>query len=434
MKLTESAAILLASTKSSRSSLGERLGNWGMATQATLASAFTKAAIRFNVSESDYLVLGTQGIATFEALAYRVPKQEDLEDILRNHLLTNAAYKSGDGAVQVFDRDPPLGWAEYKVSEDAGALRKLWAMAREVCKAEIESLTTGDTETPRAKVGVANSLAMEATAIREGMPTPTSDAERPSLYTLSKVTKSLVPPGANYEHLSWENFISMEEEGVLTRQNKMPKNRPELVISNAKVAVKEKTEDGDPPGSMIQGGDSMRRTLELRARAFAMVEAAPYKVYRSLHDRYLSKLESSVPDGMRVPTINELRRFDRLLHEEILRWLSRNVGQLSEAIQYYLDHDEQALWRLVDPVVSTLPDQGVEAKRGTKRGLEEKKEEKPGEDIQDREAPPKTPKLKKRLVCSKKHTPLCKLPEGFRAKQREAEKKKKAEAKAKAGK
>ena len=32
-----------------------------MATQATLASAFTKAAIRFNVSESDYLVLGDAG-------------------------------------------------------------------------------------------------------------------------------------------------------------------------------------------------------------------------------------------------------------------------------------------------------------------------------------------------------------------------------------
>lgn len=58
-----------------------------MATQATLTSAFTKAAIRFNVAESDFLVLGTQGIASFEALAYRVPKQEDLEDILRNTLL-----------------------------------------------------------------------------------------------------------------------------------------------------------------------------------------------------------------------------------------------------------------------------------------------------------------------------------------------------------
>ena len=405
-----------------------------MATQATLASAFTKAAIRFNVSESDYLVLGMQGIATFEALAYRVPKQEDLEDVLRNGLLPNAAYKGADGVIQVFDRDPPINWAEYKVSEDAGALRKLCAMAREVCKAEIESLTTGDTEAPRAKVGVANSLAMEATAIREGMPVPTSDAERPALYTLSKVTKSLVPPGATYEHLSWENFISMEEEGVLTRQNKMPKNRPELVISNAKLAVKEKTEDGDRPGSTIQGGESMRRTLELRARAFAMVEAAPYKIYRSLHDRYLSKLESSVPDGMRGPTVNELRRFDRLMHEEILRWLSRNVGQLSDAIQYYLDHDEQALWRLVDPVVSTLPDQGVEAKRGTKRGHEEKKEEALTSEIPDKAPSPKITKQKKCLVCGKKHTPLCKLPEGFRAKQREAEKKRKADAKAKAGK
>ena len=201
-----------------------------MSTQATLPSAFTKAAIRFNVSESDFLVLGTQGIANFEALAYRVPKQEDLEDILRRTLLPNAAYKGDDGVVQVFDRDPGIPWSEYKVSEDSGALRKLWAMAKEVCKAEIESLTTGDSEAPRAKVGVANSLAMETSAVDNGMPSPASDAERPSLYTLGKVTKSLVPPGATYEHLSWEHFLSMEEEGVLTRQNKMPKSRPEVVV------------------------------------------------------------------------------------------------------------------------------------------------------------------------------------------------------------
>ena len=404
-----------------------------MATQATLPSAFTKAAIRFNVSESDFLVLGTQGIANFEALAYRVPKQEDLEDILRNTLLPNAAYKGDDGVVQVFDRDPGIPWSEYKVSEDSGALRKLWAMAKEVCKAEIESLTTGDSEAPRAKVGVANSLAMETSAIDNGMPSPASDAERPSLYTLGKVTKSLVPPGATYEHLSWEHFLSMEEEGVLTRQNKMPKSRPEVVVANAKLAVKDKVDDATPPGNAVTGVDSMRRTLELRARGFAMVDAAPYNIYRSLHDRYLSKLEGSVADGMRPPTINELRRFDRSLHEEILRWLSRNVGQLSGAIQYYLDHDEQALWRLLDPVVSTLPDQGVESQRGTKRPKEtDVEEEKKGSKPRDSSPPPKGGKLKKCLVCGKKHTPLCKLPDGFRAKQREAEKKKKAEAAAKA--
>ena len=404
-----------------------------MATQATLTSAFTKAAIRFNVAESDFLVLGTQGIASFEALAYRVPKQEDLEDILRNTLLPNAAYKGDDGVVQVFDRDPAITWPEYKVSEDSGALRKLWAMAREVCKAEIESLTTGDTEAPRAKVGVANSLAMENTAVSNGMPAPSSDAERPSLYTLGKVTRSLVPPGATYEHLSWEHYLSMEEEGVLTRQNKMPKSRPEVVVSNAKLAVKEKTDDASPPGVTVNSVDTMRRTLDLRARAFSMVEAAPYNVYRSLHDRYLSKLEGSVPDGMRSPTVNEIRRFDRSLHEEILRWLSRNVGHLSDAIQYYLEHDEQALWRLLDPVVSSLPDQGLEAQRGVKRHRDQDpEEEKKKDSTRETSPPPKPPKLKKCIVCGKKHTPLCKLPEGFRAKQREAEKKKKAEASAKA--
>ena len=404
-----------------------------MATQATLASAFTKAAIRFNVSESDYLVLGAQGIANFEALAYRVPKQEDLEDILRYTLLPNSAYKADDGVVQVFNRDPPLQWQEYKVSEDAGALRKLWAMAREVCKAEIESLTTGDTEAPRSKVGVANSLAMETAAIGAGMPTPSSDAERPSLYTLSKVIKSLVPPGATYEHLSWENFISMEEEGILTRQNKMPKSRPEVVVANSKLAVKDKLDDVNPPGTAISGSDAMRRTLELRARAYAMAEAAPYATYRGLHDRYLAKLEGMVPDGMRGPTVNELRRFDRSMHEEILRWLSRNVGQLSDAVQYYLDHEDQSLWRLLDPVISTLPDQGLESQRGMKRGRDEVKEtEEPKGGDREKSPAPKAARLKKCLVCNKKHSPLCKLPEGFRQKKREEEKKKKAAAAEKA--
>lgn len=37
---------------------------------------------------------------------------------------------------------------------------------------------------------------------------------------------------------------------------------------------------------------------------------------------------------------------------------------------------------------------------------------------------------KKCLVCGKKHTPFCKLPEGFRKKQRDEQKKRKAEANA----
>ena len=50
-----------------------------MTSQGGLPVAFVKAAVRFNVSESDFLLLGTHGIATFEALAYRLIKADDME-------------------------------------------------------------------------------------------------------------------------------------------------------------------------------------------------------------------------------------------------------------------------------------------------------------------------------------------------------------------
>ncbi len=76
---------------------------------------------------------------------------------------------------------------------------------------------------------MANSLAMEAEAIERGMAQSSSDSDRPSLFTLTRVTKALVAPGATYEHLVWEIYISMEEEGRLVR-TKTPKNRPEVIV------------------------------------------------------------------------------------------------------------------------------------------------------------------------------------------------------------
>ncbi len=49
-----------------------------------------------------------------------------------------SGYKHGDGKVEIFSREPPTTWPEFKASEDAGALRKLWSLAKEVCKAELE--------------------------------------------------------------------------------------------------------------------------------------------------------------------------------------------------------------------------------------------------------------------------------------------------------
>ena len=400
-----------------------------MATQATLASAFTKAAIRFNVAESDYLLLGSLGVATFESLAYRVPKSEDLEGLMKVSIAPYAAFKGEDEVVQTFNRDPPMIWQQYKLSEDAASLRKLWAMSREVCKAEIESLASGDSSVSKQKVGVANSLAMETEAVDAGMPRPGSDAERPSLYTLTRVSRSLVPPGATYERIPWEAFLDAEEEGRLTRLGKMPKPQPELVIRDSKLALKDKVEEELPVGSSVDGEKVMRKALEIRARAFSMTKVASYEVYRRLHDKYFARINATVPSGMRAPTVNEVRRFDRLLHEEITKWLSRNVGELDKGILYHLSHDELALWRLLDAVVESLPDQGIEKGGGSQLSKPEppKKADKSAVK-QEGEGPGKA--KKKCLVCGKKHTPFCPLPEDFRKTQREAAKKRKAEAKA----
>ena len=137
-----------------------------------------------------------------------------------------------------------------------------------------------------------------------------------------------------------------------------------------------------------------------------------------------------VPQGMRPPTLEEVRRFDRTLHEELLRWVSRSAGTLDEGVTYHLEHEEIALWRLLDPVVKTLADQGIESepKKRKRDDPPATKAEKPAPKKEDSSGSGQ----KKCLVCGNRHTPFCKLPEGFRKEQREKEKQRKLQQKAKA--
>ena len=162
-----------------------------MTTHATLSNAFTRAAIKFMVAESDFLVMTHLGVDNFESMTYRLPKSEDLDDFMRTQLLPQAGYREEDGNLIVFPREPEEQWATYRVSVDAGAIRKLWSYAKEVCKAELEAMASGDTGKVKPKANVATATAMENKAVRESeMPAPGSDAERPSLFALTKTSHS----------------------------------------------------------------------------------------------------------------------------------------------------------------------------------------------------------------------------------------------------
>ncbi len=388
-----------------------------MATQAKLASGFKKAAINFDVAESDFLLLESLGVKNFEQLTYRLPRAENLEEFLQNKVYPSAAFKREDGSILVFARPGAVVWSDFKASDDAGALRKLWAFGKEICKSELEAMASGDGEKAKPKMTVASSTAMEAQAVAGGMPSPISDAERPSLYSLTKASQSLVSPGANFEYVGWEHYFSVEEEGRLQRAGRLPKAQPELIIGKANsLSLREKFGQ-EAPLDKVEKTDQLRKCLELRARTHAMIEASSYQVYRDLNDRYISKMGSTVPEGMRCPSINEIRRFDRVLHEDILRWLSRDTGDLTTALKYHLDRDDIPLWRLLDPVMAALPDQGIESGKMPTEHKSDKKRKHSSDDGEGSDKKEEKPKRKRKcLVCGKKHTPFCTLTPEIRKK------------------
>ena len=117
-----------------------------------------------------------------------------------------------------------------------------------------------------------------------------SDAERPSLYALQRASQALVPPGATFEYVAWECFISSAEEGKLQRAGKMPKVTQELVLSGGdKLAVKD-SRVGDAPGQKVSDTDLFRKYMDMRARTFSMIGAGkvqhlpqPYGQVSRLH-------------------------------------------------------------------------------------------------------------------------------------------------------
>ena len=129
-----------------------------------------------------------------------------------------------------------------------------------------------------------------------------------------------------------------------------------------------------------------------------------------------------MPSGVRVPTLNELRRLDREIFLEMGRHLSRGRGTLEDATRFYAEHKDEMIWRLVEPVPANLPDQGIDVgdqeHKDTKKADGDASKKRKLEDERKDEV-----KGKVCLICNKRHTPLCPIPPGWRKEQREAAKK-----------
>lgn len=95
-----------------------------------------------------------------------------------------SAFREDDGEIKVFSRPEVPAWDDFRSSEDAGCLRKLWTLAHQVSKKEVEALATGAEDDQKNKITMATAQELEEEAVRAGgIPPPGSDRDRPSLHT-----------------------------------------------------------------------------------------------------------------------------------------------------------------------------------------------------------------------------------------------------------
>ena len=291
--------------------------------------AFKKAAIAFDVHESDFLGLLSDNVNTYESMGFRFPEREDFEIYLRKTVMLRSAYQDDRGEIVVFNRSSVPTWDNFRSSEDAGCLRKLWTLAHQVSKKEVEALAIGADEDQKSKITMATAQELEDEAVRAGgIPPPGSDRERPSLHTLGRLQVNFGPNGA-YMHLSWEAYVDLDYESRLRRQGRLPKDKTEIYVKddNLKMGSKQNVDFGY---TEVKDLTVLREIMEIRGRAMHMLKILDYETHTRLVNRYLSLLRITPAEGFRRPTVNELRKSDRNLFEEILPLLgSEGVRHLA---------------------------------------------------------------------------------------------------------
>ena len=394
--------------------------------------AFGRAAASFDVHESDYLVLVSERVSTMEAMAFRFPQSSDFEDFVKKVVRTKAAYRDRDGSVATYPRPQVMAWDDYRHHEDVGCLRKLWTLSSQASKKRMDRLAGEDSEL-RAKVTLTLAQELEDRAIEAGMPPPVNDRERPSLHTLTKV-QGTFGPGGSFQHIPWEAYINMDTENRLRRAGKLPKDKKEVIVGDEKLELRSKElEIGET--NKIEDPLALHDVMQLRARAFQMMDVCGFNVASEYGGKFISLLRAPTPVGMRAPTMNEVRQTDREIMGEILKWVGKGRGSMEAGLTHYARNPVEALWKMMSQQPESLPDQGIEravkqSNRGDdgsegKRASAKKRPRTPDRE-EDHERNPRYC-----LVCKKRHEPRCAFPPEWRREQKERKKAKAAQARAK---
>ena len=219
----------------------------------------------------------------------------------------------------------------------------------------------------------------------------------------------------------------MEVENQLRRAGKLPKDKKEVYVQGEKLGLAAKDEGEITNAVKIVDVLTLQDAMELRARAFHMLDVCPYKIVMEYSSKIVSLLRSTVAEGMRPPTLNEARKTDREIMGEILKWVGKGKASVEKGLVHYASSGDADLWKLMSPQVEGHPDQGLDKKPAEpesnpkgERGSKRKSPEVASEPVAEKGSFQDNPRLC--LVCRKRHEPRCELTAEWRQQQKQKKK------------
>ena len=159
-------------------------------------------------------------------------------------------------------------------------------------------------------------------------------------------------------------------ENKLRRAGKLPKDKKEVVLEDKRLAVSSRDEDFPD------------------VKAVDDLVVCPYDTAMDFGEKLILCARATTPDGMRAPTINEVRRADREIMSEVLKWVGKGVGSLDQSRPAGVlprPREGQGGWAAGPERGDCKKDRGEDESHGT------------------------SPKLRMCIVCRRKHEPRCEI-------------------------
>jgi hypothetical protein len=318
------------------------------------------------VDEADFLLLLWNEMNTYASFYFKTPSLDALETFLREEIYPFMAKYGDPGTDAEHEIEWHMRWRipdprteyEWLQSNAAAALRQLWAVSKQQATKDTAQLSEEIVEgqIPK-KLDMATTKQLRAQAEKKGMDM-SSPHSQPGPQCLAKVRQNFAT-GNIPRYQKWEVFTSADDESRAERMGIKPRDAGYKMISDDGIFRPIET-GSELIRSPATDALAMQEVLLIRAHACAMLGVVDVADYRDLTCRYMQSLRQRCPFRMRNTTINEVKWFDRQLHEDIYNeMLKDDQASLSDGLKWYLNNPWK-MWNMLEPQLDTLPDQGIE--------------------------------------------------------------------------